>query len=61
MPRCYVRGRLGAPSFFCSHAESTGKQVARMFGFLMILTLVLVTVAPPVAIMATGKAKSRRR
>jgi len=30
-----------------------------MFGLLMILTLVLITFAPPIAVMA--KAKSRRR
>jgi hypothetical protein len=46
---------------FYSIAESTGKQVANMFGLVMILALVLVTVAPPVAAMRTAKAKSRRR
>ncbi len=32
-----------------------------MFGFVMVLTLILMTVAPPFAVMAKAKAKSRRR
>jgi hypothetical protein len=32
-----------------------------MFGFVMILVLVVVTVAPPFAVIAAERAKSRRR
>lgn len=32
-----------------------------MFEFVMVLTFVLLTVAPPIALMAPAKAKSRRR
>jgi cytochrome c oxidase assembly factor CtaG len=32
-----------------------------MFGLVMISILVLITVAPPFAVMAVAKAKSRRR
>jgi cytochrome c oxidase assembly factor CtaG len=32
-----------------------------MFGLVMILTLVLMTVAPPFAVIAMAKAKSRRK
>jgi len=32
-----------------------------MFGFVLILTLVLITVAPPFIVMARAKAKSRRK
>jgi hypothetical protein len=32
-----------------------------MFGLVLILALVLLTVVPPVAVLATSKAKGRRR
>ena len=32
-----------------------------MFEFVMVLTFVLMTVAPPFAVMAAAKVKSRRR
>ena len=32
-----------------------------MFGFVMVLALVLVTVVSPFAVMARSKAKSRRK
>ncbi len=32
-----------------------------MFGLVMVFVLVLITVAPPFAVIATEKAKSRRR
>ena len=32
-----------------------------MFGLVMVLALVIVTVVPPVGVMATARAKSRRK
>jgi hypothetical protein len=36
-----------------------GRQI--MFGLVMVLALVLITVAPPFAVIAKAKAKSRRK
>jgi len=51
---------LRAPSLFCSTLNpKKARQI--MFGFVMVLTLVLMTVAPPFAVVARAKAKSSRR
>jgi hypothetical protein len=60
LPRCYGECLSRGPFFWCSHAESEKVRLS-MFGFVMVLALVLVTVAPPFAVVARSKAKSRRR
>jgi len=45
----------------CCSILNSKKAVKIMFGFAMVLALVLMTVAPPIAVVATAKAKSRRR
>lgn len=42
-------------------SESDLKARKTMFGAVLILTLVFVTVAPPFAVVATAKARTRRR
>jgi len=47
-----------APSLPCPTLKESE---ADMFGLVMVLTLVLMTVASPFAVMAVAKAKSRRK
>jgi len=44
-----------------NNVRALNLEVETMFGLVMVLALVAVTVVPPVAVMATAKAKSRRK
>lgn len=60
VPTCYGRARFGRAIFPMFHAESEESEKI-MFGLVMVFILVLTTVATPFAVMATVKAKPRRK
>jgi hypothetical protein len=51
---------FSAQSFPCATLSSK-KARKLMFGFVLVLALVLMTVGAPFAVMATAKTKSRRK
>jgi len=60
MPNGDGQRLFGRPFLSCSTLNP--KKVRNiMFGLVMVFVLVLITVAPPFAVMAKAKAKSRRR